>query len=101
MAQKTYEERIEEILKKKEQLKAQEKMLKKRQTEEDRKKRTRRLIELGGIVESVLGRETIAEDKKRFLIFLKKQESNGNYFSRAMNQEVLENEKSESNIANF
>lgn len=101
MGQKTYEERIEEILKKQEQLKAQEKMLKKRQTEEDRKKRTRRLIELGGIVESVLGRETIAEDKNRFLIFLKKQESNGNYFSRAMNQEVLGNEKSESNIVNL
>lgn len=82
---KSYDERIADIQKRQEQLKAQEKALKKRQSEEMRKKRTRRLIELGGIVESVLGRETEDEDKMRFLNFLKKQESNGNYFTKAMN----------------
>lgn len=51
---KSYDERIADIQKRQEQLKAQEKTLKKRQSEEMRKKRTRRLIELGGIVESVL-----------------------------------------------
>lgn len=43
---KSYEERIADIQKRQEQLKAQEKALKKRQSEEMRKKRTRRLIEL-------------------------------------------------------
>lgn len=82
---RTYDERIEELKKKQEQLKAQEKALKKRQNEEERKSRTRRLIELGGIVESVLGRETTEEDKVNLLNFLKKQENNGNYFTKAMN----------------
>ena len=85
---KSYDERIADIQKRQEQLKAQEKALKKRQSEEMRKKRTRRLIELGGIVESVLGRETEDEDKMRFLNFLKKQEANGNYFTNAMNMGI-------------
>ena len=71
MAQKSYDEKLEEILKKKAQLEAQEKAIKKRKSEDERKKRTRRLIELGGIVESVLGRDTTEEDKIRFLNFLK------------------------------
>lgn len=82
---KTYDERIEELKKKQNQLRAQEKLLKKRQSEEQRRIRTRRLIELGGIVESVLERETTEEDKVNLLNFLKKQEANGNYFTKAMN----------------
>ncbi|MCF0134081.1 MAG: relaxasome subunit MobC [Blautia sp.] len=82
---KSYDERLEIIQKKKSQLDAREKALKKLRSEEDRKKRTKRLIELGGIVESVLGRETTDEDKQRFLNFLRKQEVNGNFFSKAMN----------------
>ena len=70
MAQKSYDERIAEINKKQEQLKAQEKAIKKRQSEEERKKRTRRLIELGGIVEAVLNRATTDDDKIRFMNFL-------------------------------
>ena len=85
MAQRTYDERIDELRKKQDQLKEQEKALIKRQNAEERKKRTRRLIELGGIVESVLGRPTVDEDKIRFLNFLKKQETNGNFFTKAMN----------------
>lgn len=85
MVIKTYDERIADLQKRQEQLKAQEKALKKRQSDEERKKRTRRLIELGGIVESVLERPTTDDDKIRFLNFLKKQEANGKYFSRAMN----------------
>ena len=50
MATKTFDERLEELQKKQKQLKAQEAALKKRKAEEDRKARTRRLIELGGIV---------------------------------------------------
>lgn len=95
MAQRTYEERLAEITKRKEQLIAQEKQLKKRQSVEERKKRTRRLIELGGIVESVLGRATTDDDKARFLNFLKKQESNGKFFSKAMNSVASQDEKME------
>lgn len=86
MARKTIDDRIEENIKKQEQLKARERDLRKRKSEEDRKRRTRRLIEIGGIAESVLGREFNEEDKIRFMNFLKKQETNGKYFSRAMNE---------------
>ena len=88
MATRSYEERLEELQKKQEQLKAQERALKKRQSEDERKKRTRRLIELGGIVESVLGRPTTDDDKIRLQNFLKKQERNGGFFTKAMNEVV-------------
>ena len=94
MAQRTYDERIAELQKKRDQLKEQEKALIKRQNAEERKKRTRRLIELGGIVESVLGRPTVDEDKVRFMNFLKRQETNGNFFTKAMNGK---DQKSENN----
>ena len=94
MAQRTYDERIDELRKKQEQLKAQERDLMKRQSADERKKRTRRLIELGGIVESVLGRPTVDEDKVRFMNFLKRQENNGNFFTKAMNGK---DQKSENN----
>jgi hypothetical protein len=95
MAARNYDERIADLQKRQEQLKAQEKALKKRQSEEERKKRTRRLIELGGIVESVLERPTTDDDKIRLLNFLKKQESNGKYFTRAMNAEAVPPEENE------
>ncbi len=100
MAARSYDERMEEIHKKREQLKAQEKALKKKQADENRRKRTKRLIEFGGIVESVLGRETTDDDKVRFLNFLNKQERNGKFFTKAMNdipkqeaEEPVENEQ--------
>lgn len=95
MAQKSYDERLAELRKKREQLLAQEKAMKKKHAEEERKKRTRRLIELGGIVEAVLGRDTVDEDKIKFLNFLKKQEANGNFFTKAMNVNTT---KTEANV---
>ena len=89
MSQKSFDERMQELIKKQEQLKAQERDLKKRHAEEERKKRTRRLIELGGIVESVLGRPTTDQDKIRFMYFLRLQEQNGSFFSKAMNDESI------------
>lgn len=89
MTQKSFDEKMEELLRKQEQLKAQEKALRQRHSEEERKKRTRRLIELGGIVESVLGRPTTDQDKVRFMYFLKLQEKNGGFFSKAMNDERI------------
>ena len=93
MATRNYDERIADLQKRQEQLKAQEKALKKRQSEEQRKKRTRRLIELGATVESVLERPTTDEDKIRLLNFLKKQESNGKYFTKAMNADAARPEE--------
>ena len=89
MSQRSYDERINELLRKQEQLKAQERDLRKRHSEEERKKRTRRLIELGGIVESVLGRPTTDQDKVRLIYFLQLQERNGSFFSKAMNDESI------------
>ena len=89
MSQKSYDERIDELIKKREQLKAQERDLRKRQAADERKKRTRRLIELGGIVESVLGRPTTDQDKVRLMYFLRLQEKNGSFFSKAMNDESI------------
>ena len=89
MSQKSYDERIDELIKKQEQLKAQERDLRKRQAADERKKRTRRLIELGGIVESVLGRPTTDQDKVRLLYFLKLQEQRGGFFSQAMNDDSV------------
>ena len=92
MGHKSYDEKIAELQKKKEQLIAQEKAMKKRHAEEERKKRTRRLIEIGGIVESV-GRDTVDEDKIKLLNFLKKQEVNGNFFTKAMNTNTTQIEE--------
>lgn len=89
MATRSYDERIKELTTKVEQLKAQERDLKKRQAADERKKRTRRLIELGGIVESVLGRPTTDQDKVRLLYFLKLQEQRGGFFSQAMNDDSV------------
>ena len=89
MATRSYDERIKELTTKVEQLKAQERDLTKRHNAEERKKRTRRLIELGGIVESVLGRPTTDQDKVRLLYFLKLQEQRGGFFSQAMNDDSI------------
>ena len=89
MATRSYDERIKELTTKVEQLKAQERDLIKRHNAEERKKRTRRLIEIGGITESVLGRPLTDQDKVRFQYFLKLQEQRGGFFSKAMNDERI------------
>ena len=88
MAQRSFDERIEELQKKQEELKEQEKDLRKRASEQKRKMRTRRLIEIGGVVESVLGREFEEADKKRLYHFLSRQERNGKYFTKAMSEDI-------------
>ena len=47
MATRSLEERIAENLKKQEELKAQEKVLRKKQSDAERKARTKRLVEMG------------------------------------------------------
>ena len=63
---------------------AQKRELKKRQKEVENRKRTHRLCQIGGAVESVLGVPIEEEDIPKLIGFLKKQEASGNYFSRAM-----------------
>ena len=85
---RSYDELIEEAIRYREQYRKRELELRKRKSAEERKKRTHRLIELGAIVETVLGRATTEEDKERLLSFLNRQERNGHFFTKAMNEKM-------------
>ena len=91
-SKRTLDERIQEkdnlmqqLLVKAKQYEAQIKQLEKKKKEEERKARTHKLITIGGVVSSVLGRDFVEGDDKRLLNFLNQQERNGSYFSKAMN----------------
>ena len=93
---KTYEERIRALEKKEQEsieatkkLIAQRKELEKRKKAEESKKRTHRLCQIGGAVESVLGCPIEEEDLPKLIGFLKRQEINGKFFSKAMQKEPL------------
>lgn len=93
-ATRSYEERLQELevreqetLEKAKRYAAQKKELQKRQKAEESKKRTHRLCEVGGAVESVLGYPIEKEDIPKLIEFLKMQEANGKYFSKAMRKE--------------
>ena len=93
---KTYEERIPALEKKEQEsieatkkLIAQRKELEKRKKAEESKKRTHRLCQIGGAVESVLGCPIEEEDLPKLIGFLKRQETNGKFFSKAMQKEPL------------
>lgn len=81
---RSIDERIAELQAKQKQLKEQEKRLKAKQSEAERKKRTKRLIEIGGAVENVLGRPIESKDLPKLVAFLQKQEQRGEFFSKAM-----------------
>ena len=72
------------------QLKAQEKKIIAQENAKARKARTKRLIEIGAAAESILGRPFQDNDLQKFLNFLKQQETNGNYYSKAMNNTDLQ-----------
>lgn len=82
----TIDERIEKLQKKQAQLKAQEKKLKSVKSQKERKARTKRLIEIGASVESILGRPIEKEDLPNLIRFLQIQEQRGHWFSKAMNE---------------
>jgi len=99
-SKKSFDERIDakdsEIKKyreKAEQLMAQKKQLEKQKKDADRKARTRRLIVIGATVEKVLGREFRDDDDIRLASFLRLQEHNGGYFTKAMEKEITTDEK--------
>ena len=92
---KSYEERMlemekkeQESLEKAKRYAAQKKELLKRKKAEESKKRTHRLCQVGGAVESVLGSHIEEEDIPKLIGFLKKQEANGKFFSKAMQKET-------------
>ena len=59
---RSIDERISELQEKQKQLKEQEKKLRAQQSQAERKARTKRLIEIGATVESVLGKPIDKED---------------------------------------
>ena len=95
---KSYEERMlqlekkeQESLEKAKQYAAQKRELKKRQKDVETKKRTHRLCQIGGAVESVLGSAIEEDDIPKLIGFLKRQEANGKFFSKAMQKEPVAN----------
>lgn len=93
---KSYEERLlqlekreQESLEKAKQYAAQKRELKKRQKDVETKKRTHRLCQIGGAVESVIGSAIEEEDIPKLVGFLKRQEANGKFFSKAMQKSQL------------
>ena len=83
---RTTEEQLETINKKQEQMKAQERVLNKRLSEENRKARTRRLIKIGAEVESVYGKAIDEDMLPRLRKFLQDQEYRGSFLSKALNK---------------
>lgn len=82
---KTYEEQLKDLDKKLKEIKEEKKKLQAEHAQNERKKRTKHLIEIGGIVYKVLGREFVDGDDERLAEFLSVQNKKGGYFSRAMN----------------
>lgn len=81
---RSYEERLAELQERQKQLKAQERKLKAQHSQAERKERTKRLIEVGATVESVLGKPIGKEDLPKLKSFLEQQEQRGQFFSKAM-----------------
>ncbi len=76
MATKSIEERIDDLQKKQAQLKAQEKALKAKKSQAERKARTKRLIEVGAILEKAMEMEfETQEDKDKLLRLLTEEKS--------------------------
>ena len=84
---KSPEERLAELDKRLEQIKAQKRALINRNKKAERTARNHRLIEIGATVESVLGRPIPKEDLPKLVAFLQMQESRGRYFTRAMSSD--------------
>ena len=82
------DEEIQKMLEKTNQLKAQKRALEQKKKAEERKSRNHHMIQIGGAVMSVLGRDFIDGDDLRILNFLKGQERNGGYFTKAMNKDL-------------
>lgn len=93
--QKNIDDRLKKIREQKNLLIEKEKKLIAQQKTQDRKARTKRLIEIGAIVESVLGRPIQQDELSNLKKFLQQQESRGEFFSKAMN---VDNSKTTNDI---
>ena len=98
MARKTIEEQIKALEEKEKTIKARKQQLqdalpiccclRAKEKEKERKARTHRLIEIGGAVESVLGRPIEKEELPKLITFLKKQEEKGQFLSKALSEQT-------------
>ena len=94
-SKKSFDERIAELdskaqtaFEKGKQYEAQKRNKKKKKKAEERKKRNHLLIEIGAAVESLMDRPVQEGDDIRLLNFLKRQEANGRFFTKAMEKSV-------------
>lgn len=92
---KTKQERLNELIEKQKQLKEQERRIRSQISADERKKRTKHLIEIGSAVYSVLGDSYQDGDMERLIAFLKGQEQRGKYFSKAMRDSENSSDKDE------
>lgn len=79
MANKSIDERIAEIEAKENKLKQQKKKLKAEQSKQARNARTKRLIEVGAIIEKAIGIEFDTPEKKEQLLSLLTTERSNKY----------------------
>ena len=84
---RTFEEEIADIQEQRKKLNEREKKIKAQHSRDEQKKRTKHLIEIGGVVYSVLGRSFKEGDIERLTAYLKQQDMRGEWFSKAMNRE--------------
>lgn len=87
MSTETIENQIADLKKKQEQLKAREKALKAKLSAADRKARTKRLIEVGAVVEKALGIALDTPEKREAVLEVltrTRRYSDGNHFTFAM-----------------
>lgn len=94
---------IEKKLQELKQLQEQKKQLEARKKENDRRARAHRLIEIGGAVESVLGRPIEENEIPKLIKYLQSQENRGKNFTRAMedDQEAEDSTPSVDSISQF
>ena len=78
---------LEKLLEKRNAIDEKIKRIKSQQNEKARKARTKRLIEIGAIVESVMGRQLISEELPKLKIFLEELETKENSFSNTLKKE--------------
>ena len=83
----TQEDRIERLNRQIAELEKKKKEVLRNISTEQRKQRTRRLIQAGAIVESVMNRPLEEADLPKLQSFLWRQERNGRYFSKAMDKD--------------
>lgn len=89
---RTASEKLAELEEQKRQIEEQIKKQKLTVSQEERKKRTKRLIELGGAICKILNEDTAEgdvmydDDVANLIAFLKNQNSRGDYFTKAMNR---------------